>query len=411
MCLQKFDIVYFSIDKWSSWKKRPAHFAIELSRRDKKVLFVEDAPRFKERICEILKGNTVHLSKLGEYNIWQMYTYIRLPFKFRGGKKLKLWGLNFNHKLLWHFIKKTIKKLDFSDIVVIGQDIYNYPIDEICCSYNFYYPKVLATVYDCTDDYKEFPDADYEFAIRVEESIASKADVVFFTTRTLIERPEMKRVNNAYYIPNGVEYEKFNSPYNYIPPELCQVKENNILFGYVGTISEWRVDFNLLEEILNISTNYTICLVGGFIYDFEKDFLTKKINLLLEKYPNRFLFLGPKPYEELPFYVQNFDVCLIPLKLQEGVRSIVPEKTFEYLAAGKGVISTRWKEMEQFSDIISLVSNKEELKSAVAHEVAFLDDEKLRKKRMDFAKNYDWNKIVKDSVEITSNFIKCKQIK
>ncbi len=407
MSTQKFDIIYFSIDKWGKVKKRPHHFAKELS-KDRKVLFVEDAPPLKRRVLNIMKGNIVHLSKLNR-NLWQVYLNIRLSFKFKGFIKIKCFALKFNHKVLWHFLKKTVGTLEFSDIVVLGNDIYLYPINEVCSSSNFNSGRILEIVYDCVDEHRAFPDADYDFANQVEQKLSQNSDIVFFTAKKLMRKPEMIGLRNTYYIPNGVEYEKFISPC-ITPTEFSQVKTNSIIFGYTGAITEW-VDFEMMEEILNMDENYAVCLIGGFLYKNEEKHFKNKISKISQKYRNRFLFLGVKPYEELPPYIKSFDICLIPFKLREVTQSALPIKTFEYLAAGKGVISTRWKEMEQFSDIISLVSNKKELKTAVAHEVALINNEEIRKKRMDFAKNYDWNKIVKNSVEIISGFIKCKQDK
>ena len=402
-----FDIIYFSIDKWGEVKKRPHHFAKELS-KDRKVLFVEDAPPLKRRVLNIMKGNIVHLSKL-DRNLWRVYLNIRLPFKFKGFIKIKLFALKFNHKILWYLLKKVVKVLGFSDTVAIGNDIYLYPIDEVRHLSNFNRHKILEVVYDCVDEHRAFPDADYDFADQVEQKLAQASDIVFFTAKKLMRKPEMKRLRNTYYIPNGVEYEKFILPCR-TPTEFSQVKTNSVIFGYTGVITEW-IDFEMMEEILNMDENYAVCLIGGFLYKNEEKHFKNKISKISQKYRNRFLFLGVKPYEELPPYIKSFDICLIPFKLREVTQSALPLKTFEYLAAGKGIISTRWKEMEQFSDIISLVSNKEELKSAVAYEVAILGNEEIKKKRMAFAKNYDWNKIVENSVEIISDFIKCKGIK
>jgi glycosyltransferase involved in cell wall biosynthesis len=51
-------------------------------------------------------------------------------------------------------------------------------------------------------------------------------------------------------------------------------------------------------------------------------------------------FLGHKPVELLPRYIAASQVCLMPYKINEWTRHIDPLKMYEYLAAGKPVVST-----------------------------------------------------------------------
>ena len=55
----------------------------------------------------------------------------------------------------------------------------------------------------------------------------------------------------------------------------------------------------------------------------------------------RILLSGWQPYRELPRYVAAADICLLPAYRNDVMRDIVPIKVYEYLAAGKPVISTR----------------------------------------------------------------------
>ncbi|MDD5529971.1 MAG: hypothetical protein PHX21_08070 [bacterium] len=403
MNFQKFDVVYFSIDKWGSLQKRPHHFVKELL-KTRKVLFVEDASHYRKRAFNVLLGNIAHLSKLDK-NLWRVYLDLRLPLKFKCPVKIKHLTLRINHIIMWYLLKKIVKSLNFSDIVTIGNGIYIYPIDEICRFNKINRHKVLGTVYDCVDDHKEFADADYNFAFQIEQNLSEKSNLVFFTAKELIKRPEMKKTTNAFYVPNGVEWEKFNSPNTFKPIELSKLEPDSILFGYIGMIAKF-LDFNILSEILEMNKNYMVCLIGDFLFNFERDYLTKKIKELSNKYGNRFIFLGAKPYESIPNYVKNFDICLIPFIIQKRIKSVLPAKVFQYFAAGKGVISTRWEEMEQFSSIISLVSNNKELEIAISREISLLGNEKVKKERVAFAENYDWEKIVENSLQITSDFIK-----
>jgi UDP-galactopyranose mutase len=51
-------------------------------------------------------------------------------------------------------------------------------------------------------------------------------------------------------------------------------------------------------------------------------------------------YLGQKTYAELPEYLANWDVAMLPFARNAATRYISPTKTPEYLAAGKPVVST-----------------------------------------------------------------------
>jgi glycosyltransferase involved in cell wall biosynthesis len=59
--------------------------------------------------------------------------------------------------------------------------------------------------------------------------------------------------------------------------------------------------------------------------------------------------VGVKPHEEIPQYIQQFDVCLIPYVLDAFTSSVSPAKLNEYLALGKPVVSSNLPEVEQFN--------------------------------------------------------------
>ena len=59
----------------------------------------------------------------------------------------------------------------------------------------------------------------------------------------------------------------------------------------------------------------------------------------MRELPNVHL-LGRLDYDELPAIVRGFDVCLIPYRVGGLIDYVHPKKFYEYLAAGKPVVST-----------------------------------------------------------------------
>ncbi|HTY22619.1 MAG TPA: glycosyltransferase, partial [Desulfomonilaceae bacterium] len=58
--------------------------------------------------------------------------------------------------------------------------------------------------------------------------------------------------------------------------------------------------------------------------------------------------LGHRDYETLPDYMRGFDVAVLPCRINTYTRSMFPLKFFEYLAAGKPVVSTPLEALEDY---------------------------------------------------------------
>ena len=50
--------------------------------------------------------------------------------------------------------------------------------------------------------------------------------------------------------------------------------------------------------------------------------------------------LGYRPYEQLPGVLRGADAAIVPYLLDGEMRSVFPMKIYEYLAAGRPVVST-----------------------------------------------------------------------
>jgi hypothetical protein len=63
-------------------------------------------------------------------------------------------------------------------------------------------------------------------------------------------------------------------------------------------------------------------------------------------------WLGSRPYAQLPDYLKFFNAALIPFHLNPITMAASPLKLYEYLAAGKAVISTPIHEATQLPGIL-----------------------------------------------------------
>ena len=68
--------------------------------------------------------------------------------------------------------------------------------------------------------------------------------------------------------------------------------------------------------------------------------------------------LGEKNYRELPQYLVDFDVCLIPFDTSTNlIKATNPVKFYEYLSAGKKIVATDIPELKKYQDKYLYMTN------------------------------------------------------
>ena len=66
-------------------------------------------------------------------------------------------------------------------------------------------------------------------------------------------------------------------------------------------------------------------------------------------------WLGQQSYQDLPAFINGWDVCLLPFALNESTRFISPTKTLEYMACGKPSVSTAIRDVvEPYGHVVPI---------------------------------------------------------
>ncbi|HUT03193.1 MAG TPA: glycosyltransferase [bacterium] len=213
-----------------------------------------------------------------------------------------------------------------------------------------------AVVYDIMDEHSAFSFARRDMK-ELETRLLRDADVVFAGTNTLAERkrelaPEIK------YLPCGVEFEHFSAAAaQKLPVPAAFSSVNGPLIGYFGAVDD-RLDFDMLLAAAMRHPDWTILLVGP-------RFGTKSQNELVQSQPN-IVMPGLVPYAELPAYLAQFDVAVLPFVLNELTMHIHPTKVLEYLASRTPVVSTPIPDVVKFySGVVKIASTPHEFIAAV----------------------------------------------
>jgi glycosyltransferase involved in cell wall biosynthesis len=192
-------------------------------------------------------------------------------------------------------------------------------------------------VYYCTDEYSKFGHVDGERIAAMERQLCQRADIVFTTAKTLLERK--KEYNpETHLASHGVDvthFAKVFDPNCEVPAEIRHLK--GPVLGFVGLIEQW-VDTDAIAYLAEKKPDWNFVIIGRAMKDLSH---LSRSNIHL---------LGRKPYADLPPFLKRFDVGLIPFHLNELTLNVNPIKLREYFSAGLPVISADIPEVRHYAD-------------------------------------------------------------
>lgn len=242
-------------------------------------------------------------------------------------------------------------------------------------------------IYDRVDDHAAFGGlADAGEVEQMEDELMAAADLCLASARRLTasHRPEGRPPHTVHLIPNGCEPERFEPAGRPgalpTPPELAGLLcPGRAVAGFFGGLGSW-IDVPLLAELARLRPRVDLVLIGPRHTDLGA----------LDRLPNVHL-LGPRPYEELPAYLQHFAVCLIPFRRDRLTASVNPIKLYEYLAAGKPVVSTPIEEVAAFAGVVDLAADAAGFAAAIDRAAAAGADSERAAERRAIARGASWS--------------------
>ena len=369
------NIIWLSEIKWNYLKTRKQQI-ISRFPDDSSILFIEP-------ISKKLSNNyyPIEYSHVKAVTIPQLRTVSNrlsnkiLSFTFIRRIVNALASLWF--KLLFH---KVINEAN----CIITSNVYWSPLIK---TFNIKYPE-LPIIYDCNDNPLAFPGTpNYKKEYFIETlSLVNKIIIPHVSYRNFIPNEFHSKIE---IITNGVDFElfqKINKPIE----KVKNIKKPIII--YIGAISEW-FDFDLTEYLLN-NSSYNFVLIGPVSKN--------AINRLdeLSKH-NRLHFFNAINHEEIPHYLFEANVCIIPFIKNELTESVLPNKLFEYSAAGKPSVMTNFNTyLSEFSDFVSIISDKNKFVKEINNQINNPRSSIVLK---EFAKKFDWHIISSQFYDLIKN--------
>lgn len=230
--------------------------------------------------------------------------------------------------------------------------------------------------YDCMDHHAGFENNE-EGMLEKEKQLLKSSDLVITSAARLSEIISKDRENTI--IRNAADVEYFSKVNN---ADVYQ--KTKPIVGYYGAIAEW-FDLDLLIKTAQRLPDYEFLMIGAVTCDISK---AKSISNIK--------FIGEVKYTELTAYLKYFDVCLIPFKLIELTLCTNPVKVYEYLAAGKPVITTAMPELIEIQDYVHVAHNSDDFVGLIEKGMNEKDDEELASMRRSWAKTQDWKSRARD---------------
>ena len=258
--------------------------------------------------------------------------------------------------------------------------------------------------YDCVDEFSAMPSYNSQKKIdrllKLEKLLVKKCDIVFTTSNNLYS--EKKKYNSKTFLVENVgDFKHFYKTTKVKPINLKQIPPNKKNIGFIGALDSYKVDYELLEWLSIRQPDWNFILIGS-----KLNILEKEIHL---KGSKNIFFLGIKKYKDLPYYAANFDICIIPYKINDYTKNVFPIKVFEYLATGKPVVSTNLPSIRKYKDVIFISDDYLDFENKI--KIALVNNNISNKeKRLQIAYKNSWEsrsekliKIVKEEFDLKLN--------
>ncbi len=231
-------------------------------------------------------------------------------------------------------------------------------------------------IFDCLDDYEGFTNTNANPILPDAASwLKQNSDAVVASSRYLFDGIGATDAKTA-LIRNGADSARFAEA-----AKLPSRAERKTV-GYYGAIADW-FDVELVAYAARALPDCRFRLVGDYGYaDVSALRCLKNVELP-----------GEAAYAELCRELADFDVCIIPFKASLSlIQATNPVKFYEYVSAGKKVVSTVIPELSCYADELVLMDNtKEGFTDAIRRCLAGTDGLLPVEKRREAGRKNDWS--------------------
>ncbi len=250
------------------------------------------------------------------------------------------------------------------------------------------------SIYDITDDWTKFSGNQSQLGLITNQDAAlckTCEHVIVCSQQLFDDKTSFVDLDRLHLVPNGVHVDHYKTvaDTNFPVHELAQNWVNPV-FGYTGTIHGDRVDVQLITAVAKAYPSATIAMVGpNLLAGADKHAVNQFSNIV---------FTGSLPYSDLPEIMRAFDVCMVPHLVTPFTESLNPIKLWEYLAAGKPIVSTNVAGFRDFSELVHVAESYDVFLQNL--DVALNEDSSIAAARQTVAQQHSWDKRIDQVIQI-----------
>ncbi|HMH24601.1 MAG TPA: glycosyltransferase [Puia sp.] len=317
-------------------------------------------------------------------NMWEFYPPTVLEsINWLPSTSLFRMGCRLNNRRFAHDIRQAAQTLGFRDLILFNDnDVYNgfYLKEYLSPDLYIYYMRDFLQGYDYFK--KHLPG--------LEPELIKKADFVAANSIYYTEYAAEYNSKSS-YMGQGCNLELFDPSVEHPRPQEMAAFRSPVI-GYVGALDSERLDEKIIEGIALANPAWNVVLVGP-----EDSFFAGS---RLHGIPNVH-FLGRKPLQQLPAYINAFDICINPQLINTITRGNYPLKIDEYLAMGKPVVASRTRAMKLFEGQTYLADRQEEYPGLIMKALAENSQDR-QQQRLVFARSHTWENCMKELYKMIS---------
>ena len=344
-------VCYFSLVTWKWIKQRPHFVALKLSEKYKvDYLYLDLKDKYKN------EHNTVNALVSNDVN--SKYLKIKPYYIYPGDNKYRL-----------------RRGLSYLKIILLNYDafIYTQPnqIETI-------FPKALKfnktkIYYECMDNYIGW-EQNKRYFEQKEIQVINCSQKIFVSSLKLLDYISDKygiSKDKFILVRNGYDATLFNSY------KSKKVDLKRPCATYIGTIDNW-FDLKNILAYAKSHKDFYFNIVGPINPSIKDEM--DKIKL------KNVIIHGPIEHSMVPSYIENSDIMLMPFIINDIIEYVDPVKVYEYLYFKKNIVSSYWKELDQFNGLMYYYHNDAEFETAM--------DQAIKNK---FKENKQFKEIIEDS--------------
>jgi glycosyltransferase involved in cell wall biosynthesis len=311
-------LVVFSHLRWNFVYQRPQHLLSRLAQRWPVIFIEEPIPNSAEDRIE-------HIAAAPGVEVWR--PHLRAAHH----------GFHPEHKaVLQRLVARSIAEQGITDYWIWFYTPMAMPMADRL--------EPEGIIYDSMDELSLFRGAPREL-IAQENALFKAADVVFTGGRSLYNAKKTRNPN-VHCFPSSVDALHFRAG---MADHRLQQDIPHPRLGYCGVIDE-RIDLDLIAGIADRRPDWHIVMVGPVV-KIDPAHCPQRPNIH---------WLGQQGYDDLPAFINGWDVCLLPFALNEATRFISPTKTLEYMACGRPCVSTAIRDVvEPYGHVVPIHADAE----------------------------------------------------